>query len=97
MTNPTNETPAAPTKDTLSLAEFIAEEKQRIDDFETYWKLLMAKEAKDGIPADPETGETDPVYPEEMYPGDWDDQLMAFDPDWLTEDGQLAEDALPSE
>jgi hypothetical protein len=54
----------------MTLAEFVAEEHARADRFLAWYKVEMAspENVVDG----------DPMFPAEMDPGEWDQQMMAF-------------------
>ena len=57
----------------MTLSEFIAEERNRLDAFEKWYRDQMAKGATDE--------EGHPIFPAEIGSGDWDEQLHFFDPD----------------
>lgn len=50
----------------MNLDQFIAEEKQRIAEFEAWWRHWAKK--------------TPDRFPSEMGAGEWDEALMTFDP-----------------
>ena len=52
------------------LAEFISEEHARIERFRIWYASEMAKREV--------TPEGDPMFPETMPPGEWDQQMLAF-------------------
>lgn len=60
----------------ITLPEFVAQERARLERFESWWNREMAK------------GETspdgDPLFPAELPPGEWDSQFM----DFAFEDGE---------
>lgn len=49
---------------TLTLNEFIAEQKEHLEKFEKHWR---EKHAANSV-----------AYPDNMYSGDWDEQLAIF-------------------
>lgn len=48
----------------ITLAEFVAEHRKLLDNFEREWAVASAK-TKD--------------FPAEMYAGDWDEQFLVYD------------------
>jgi hypothetical protein len=56
----------------MNLSEFIAEERQRLDAFEKWYRNQMAEGPIDDSGC--------PVFPAEMGSVDWDEQLQFFDP-----------------
>ena len=48
----------------ISLAEFVKKAKKDLENFEAYWLQKQRESPK--------------WYPEELFPGDWDEQLINF-------------------
>ncbi|MEP3669960.1 MAG: hypothetical protein ABJN42_24890 [Roseibium sp.] len=65
----------------MTLNDFIKEEKRRIALFSAYWQKNMSSG---------ETVDGDLVWPDDMQPGDWDEQLQTFDPEDATLMGLVA-------
>jgi hypothetical protein len=60
-------------KMSMKLADFIAEEHKRVDQFAAYY--MQRAEATS---IDPNADDAE-CWPDEMEPGDWDEALMGFD------------------
>lgn len=53
-------------RDDMTLEEFIAEEKARIDAFANHWRQMQAADGKE-------------IWPDQMPGGEWGEQLLAFE------------------